>query len=266
MWTTLILSVICLTSLIEASPKWRIVNGQTANEHEFKSIVSLQYYGQQHICGGTLLDSTTVLTAAHCVFDFRSQSPGIMYVRAGEHNFNVRSGRERQSQVSRWIMHPYYQTQNHYLQGDDIAILKLASSIQEENHIRFGTLPPAGDDFVRPNEIVTVAGWGSINPNGRVPATILQKTQLYVYSNQDCSRYYQNVARNGNKNICAGRYQEQIGSCQGDSGGPLYFTKGNVQYVLGVVSYGASPCAQSNIPVAYTRVSTYVNWINSVRR
>lgn len=45
----------------------RIVNGEDATSGEFPSMVSLHGRFDNHICGGVLLNQTTVLTAAHCV-------------------------------------------------------------------------------------------------------------------------------------------------------------------------------------------------------
>lgn len=47
----------------------RIVGGEDAKDGEFPFIVSIQDNARTHTCGGSLLDSTTVLTAAHCIGD-----------------------------------------------------------------------------------------------------------------------------------------------------------------------------------------------------
>jgi trypsin len=56
-----------------------IVGGVPAVAGDFPFIVSLQKNGQ-HFCGGSLLDSTTVLTAAHCA---DGQTTSGLTVRAG---------------------------------------------------------------------------------------------------------------------------------------------------------------------------------------
>lgn len=57
----------------------RIIGGEEAKDGDFPFIVSIGSSAEGlsgHICGGTLLDNTTVLTAAHCL-------KGANYVRAG---------------------------------------------------------------------------------------------------------------------------------------------------------------------------------------
>jgi trypsin len=56
----------------------KIVGGEAAALGDFPYIVSLSL-GGSHFCGGSLLDSTTVLTAAHC----SDVAAGSVQVRAG---------------------------------------------------------------------------------------------------------------------------------------------------------------------------------------
>lgn len=53
-----------------------IVNGRDVLENEFPYIVSLRRTELEsllgmpyHICGGSIIDEVTVITAAHCLFD-----------------------------------------------------------------------------------------------------------------------------------------------------------------------------------------------------
>lgn len=65
--------------------------------------------------------------------------------------------------------------------------------------------------------------------------------------------------------LCAGVLKGGMDSCQGDSGGPLMIPTGRlseptVYYQIGIVSYGIG-CARADVPGVYTRVSSFVEWI-----
>jgi secreted trypsin-like serine protease len=69
----------------ERNDTTRIIGGVPARAGEFPSMVSVQLNYRGHICGGALLDSTTVLTAAHCPGAIRmyGYTASNMAVRAG---------------------------------------------------------------------------------------------------------------------------------------------------------------------------------------
>lgn len=61
--------------------------------------------------------------------------------------------------------------------------------------------------------------------------------------------------------ICAKSATElKRGSCRGDSGGPLMTSVNGNWFLIGVVSLGP-PCGKSTLPGVYTRVSSYMSWI-----
>lgn len=66
--------VLSAFSATAASIDRRIVGGGDAKDGDFPFVVSIT--GKRGICGGALLDSTTVLTAGHCLW-------GTVAVRAG---------------------------------------------------------------------------------------------------------------------------------------------------------------------------------------
>jgi secreted trypsin-like serine protease len=51
------------------------------------------------------------------------------------------------------------------------------------------------------------------------------------------------------------------------SGGPLmkYYERGNIPhyFLAGLVSYGPKNCGTKDIPGVYTRISKYIEWIQS---
>lgn len=67
----------------------RIIGGEYAQEGDIPYIVSIQKRSRhkwfRHKCGGSLLDATTVLTAAHCVEYFRERTSDVsdIIVRVG---------------------------------------------------------------------------------------------------------------------------------------------------------------------------------------
>ncbi|XP_028042611.1 phenoloxidase-activating enzyme-like, partial [Bombyx mandarina] len=65
-----------------------------------------------------------------------------------------------------------------------------------------------------------------------------------------------------NKQICAGGVPGKD-SCKGDSGGPLMYENGRQYEVVGVVSFGPTPCGLPDIPGVYTKVYEYLDWIRS---
>jgi trypsin len=246
--------VSCWTAAVseaQASSKFRVVNGQEAVQHEFPSIVSLRVRGQ-HICGGTLLNARSVLTAAHCVHDLLQSraAPSAMTVVAGEHSLQHKEGTERASPVAQIISHREY-VHNAWT-GDDIAILRLAESIQESGHIRYVTLPQSDVKQAQ----CQVVGWGARNAAGMDVAQVLQKAPLHIVPNEVCASNFPQTYGN-RKQVCAVLGNTRTSACRGDSGGPLYCN--GAQY--GVVSFGRVPCAVPGVPAVFTRVPTYLGWI-----
>lgn len=66
--------------------------------------------------------------------------------------------------------------------------------------------------------------------------------------------------------LCAGFANGGKDTCQGDSGGPLQVLTPRNQcmfHIIGVTSFGRS-CAARNSAGVYTRVSSYLDWLESV--
>ena len=164
-----------------------------------------------------------------------------------------------------------------YFHGDvrtlpkhDIAILELENPIDFDRHpkIRPLCLPdPRPKRDVKVNTDVFVAGWGKTNYHG-LQATVLQKTNLKIVSNQDCQKAYNAKYPDSilSEHLCA--YADGTDACQGDSGGPLFAQRPkNLRRsdkermeLVGIVSFG-DKCAQDGIPGGYARANRYFSWI-----
>jgi V8-like Glu-specific endopeptidase len=228
----------------------RIVGGVEATPNSWPWIVSLQL--RDHFCGGTLIDTRHVLTAAHCL---TSAIASQIRVVAGLHDrSNKNTGRVQNIGVTHIFNHEQY---NSVTQVNDIAILRLSQPVQLNTYVNLICLP--GPD-PQESATVTVAGWGTTYKNSPL-ANTLRQVSVKVTNSQA------SIAYPSNFNI-----QRQIGasipyvggkdSCQGDSGGPLMYNSNGQWYLSGVVSFG-NDCALSNYPGVYTRTSAYLAWIRS---
>ena len=95
----------------------RIVGGGRTNVREFPWIVSLQVQGT-HVCGGTVILSRWILTAAHCTNVY--EQPGDWQVLAGVSNSRDYSYTAQQSNVKAIIQHAQFDAQTY---DNDISLL-----------------------------------------------------------------------------------------------------------------------------------------------
>ncbi|CAN7937599.1 unnamed protein product, partial [Ixodes hexagonus] len=222
------------------------------------------YEGRTYICGGALLDRDTVLTAAHC-FRGLDPEPGEYKVRLGVLATNeAASSRSATLGIKAIRLHKEYRVDRYY---KDIAIMKLDGQVTYGSHIGPVCLPHS--DLKLGGQVVII-GWGTIVFSGPF-ARRLQEGRVSVISNKDCddklkaSTSYKRYTPQGVTNdfVCA-ENQTGVDACQGDSGGPLLALGADFRWaVAGVVSYGVD-CGAS-FPGAYTRVTTFLPWIEKNR-
>jgi secreted trypsin-like serine protease len=97
-------------------------------------------------------------------------------------------------------------------------------------------------------------------------STVLKQVNLTIYPNEFCTNVSPSVIKNWNAQICCGDINGERDACQGDSGGGLYIPQNlsNIfHYTIdGIVSYGEQ-CASPMKPGIYTRVSNYIDWIQT---
>ncbi|XP_035271762.1 elastase-1-like [Anguilla rostrata] len=240
----------------------RVVGGSDAQPNSWKWQVSLQFdsSSQQeyyHICGGTIIGSSHVLTAAHCILSYDARHYRVV---TGEHNLYKYDGSEQFSFVDNILIHPGWT--GDLGNGNDIALLKLVAPIYDNGFVRLADLPYAGE--VLPNDFTCyITGWGLLATGGSVP-DILQEAPIHVVEHKVCSTHdwWGSLAKK--TMICAGGDGKTAG-CQGDSGGPLNCFTDGAWRVHGVVSYGpGGNCNTIRKPTVFTRVSSFTDWIYSV--
>ncbi|KAM8924300.1 trypsin-like isoform 2-T2 [Pelodytes ibericus] len=218
----------------------KIVGGYTCAKNSVPYIASL--YSGYHFCGGTLVNSQWVISAAHC---YKS-----LQVRLGEHNIGASEGTEQFISSSKVIRHTGY---NSYTLDNDILLIKLATPAILNAYVQPVSLPSG---CVAAGTTCLIAGWGNTLSSGSNYPNHLQCLDAPVLTASQCSNAYPGEIT-GNM-ICIGYIEGGKDSCQGDSGGPV-ICNGQLQ---GVVSWGYG-CAQRNYPGVYTKVCNYNAWISS---
>jgi hypothetical protein len=209
------------------------------------------------VCGGTLIDSRHVLTAAHCL---GTTNPAMITITAGLHNKKNNEADTRQVRaVERIFMHSGY---NEKTIQNDIAILRLAQPVQFNKFVQPACLPgpePAADADV------VLIGWGATKL-GAGAYHELKQTKVKVVG--DCAQHW-GMQVDEDKQVCVGHTGTGDSACQGDSGGPMLYQHNGQWIVSGVTSFGnAEECSTfaHSKPNVYVRVSAYLPWINNILR
>ena len=264
----------------------RIVGGNRApgGAYPWMTLVTNTYvtWGDEvsAYCGGTLIDTLWVLTAAHCETPVGTQvligawnrkrywDEGWPAAEGGTWTPELKT-------VTHAIPHPWYSNGPH-----DVMLLRLdsPSSLTPIQWDNWGT--PAYAD----GDMATVMGWGNTegahdddmqmssmygdgfsgayNDGDDVtwhPAQ-LREVEVPIVDDATCQSLFALGHEDGE--FCAGQASGGVDSCQGDSGGPIIVDHSGIQTLIGVVSWGYG-CAEAQYYGVYADVAYHDAWIRS---
>ncbi|XP_034624179.1 serine protease 27-like [Trachemys scripta elegans] len=239
----------------------RIVGGNDAKNGSWPWQVSIRE-GSNHICGGSLIAESWVVSAAHCFNGDKSA----YHVNLGEYQLQNPSESLVSFPIKEIYRHPSYTDIG---SSGDIALVELETPVNFNRVIRPICLPASSVEFPAGMEC-WVTGWGDTQYGGSLTAPkTLQEVQVPLIDRDTCNSLFNTGSYPDDPQgtdpikqdmICAGYPQEKKDACQGDSGGPLVCEWDNAWLLAGVVSWGVE-CARPNRPGVYILLPPYADWI-----
>ena len=205
-----------------------------------------------HMCGGSLIRPTIVLTAAHCLKEGRP-SPSV-HVWVDEYQ-----GFEALS-VARAVRHDDWSLD--WADGSDLALLFLSRPASKPKLLKLMPQPENLWGFT----LMATLGWGDTNTEEYSAARLpdqLQKAEVFYQTPEQCKRLLGNALETlTSSTMCVISGPSGASTCSGDSGGPLVIEGSSWEedVAVGVLSFGAANC-WDNKPSVFTRLSSFDSFI-----
>ncbi|XP_067014403.1 trypsin-7 [Anabrus simplex] len=230
----------------------RIVGGHAGSISEHPYMVGFEKNGLLW-CGGTIIGSDWIITAAHCfdssVADCACIPTMECKIRAGT------SKLEKEGFLLDVVTVHVHESYNEVLKNHayDLAVVKVNKPFRDVSSTLIAANLPETDSDIPAGTMTTVMGWGKTAEKGDM-ASDLQEIQIPIVDISTCRNVYGRLIMP--HMLCAGYPEGKIDACQADSGGPMIID----HTLVGLIAFGEG-CARANRPGVYIKVASFRDWI-----
>ncbi|XP_018325670.1 trypsin-7-like [Agrilus planipennis] len=222
----------------------RIVNGEPAKMGEFPYFALLYKListNRNTLCGGAIISSYWVLTAAHCL----DSNPQKIFAIIGVTSKELVT----KENVNRVVLVKKYENTDY-----DIGLVKLGRELIFSKYVQPIYLPES-DYEIESNAPGVVMGFGKTDPHGTKTSNVLRKLSVRVAPQDEC---FDGIVGESFSEHYLCTYNTNNGPCLGDSGGPLVLED---DLLAGVMSSGPEVCANPSVSILYVNVAHFREWI-----